>query len=201
MKKAIFFLILAGLFVFGSYNVYSQDKPNQFSLGYGVLTIDEELSIIEDVISSVISVGTYTTNNIQMSGAVILTYNYALSKVVHIGGAVAYENITEDVYINPGTGRTKTGELKRDFYTLAAEAKFSYIHANIFQMYSGVGVGATMNTDKYNQNDGKSNSETKGHFNFQLNLVGLRIGNAVAGYAELGYGYKGIVNFGLSVRL
>jgi hypothetical protein len=201
MKKSFLFLVLTGLFVFNSNISFTQDKPNQFSAGYGVFTVDEELSIIEDVISSMITVGSFTTDNIQMTGAVIFTYNYALSKVVHLGGAFAYENITEDVFINPGTGKTKAGELNRNFYTLAAEAKFSYVHANIFQMYSGVGVGATLNTDEYKANDGKSNSDTQGHFNFQINLVGLRIGNAFAGFAELGYGYKGILNFGLSLRL
>ncbi len=79
-EKVYYLFTTCVLLAIFSINANAQDKPHQFSLGYGAITIDEELSIIEDVISSVISIGSYTTDNIQMSGAVILTYNYALKQ-------------------------------------------------------------------------------------------------------------------------
>ncbi|MCF8236213.1 MAG: hypothetical protein K9G67_14550 [Bacteroidales bacterium] len=141
--------------------------------------------------------GNYNLENQQMSGAFVFTYNYSLSKVVHLGGAFIYESITEDVMVN----KEKKGEFRRDFYTIAAEGRFSYLNASFFQMYSGVGAGITFNTDKFISTDNSENSDTQTHFNFQINFLGLRVGNAFGAYAELGYGYKGIVNAGISVRL
>jgi len=197
MKRLTFVSLLLGLMILSSSSLKSQERPNQFSAGYGVITIDEELAIIESVISSVITVGNYNLENQQMSGAFVFTYNYALSKIVHLGGAFVYENITEDVMVS----KEKKGEFKRDFYTIAAEGRFSYLNASFFQMYSGVGAGVTFNTDKFISTDGSENSDSQTHFNFQINLLGLRVGNAFGAYAELGYGYKGIVNAGISVRL
>jgi len=196
MKTIAAFLLILGLIIITSPLAHSQDKPNQISVGYGVITIDEELDLIEDVIGSFISIGTFKTDNTQMSGAAVFTYNHALSDIVHLGGAFAYETITEDVLV----ADSLAGDLKRQFYTLAAESRFTYIHGSFFQMYSGVGAGITFNTDTFEDKSGNSKSENQTHFNFQLNLLGLRVGNSFAGYAELGYGYKGIVNFGLSIR-
>jgi hypothetical protein len=175
----------------------AQDSPHQFSLGYGVVTTDETLDVLEDVITDMFSFGSYTLENTTMSGALVLTYNFAPKKWLHLGGALAYENIKKDVFVS----NEKQGSLNRDFVTIAAEAKFSYVNANYFQMYSGLGAGITLNSDKFTPITGSDNSDTQTHFNFQLNLLGFRFGNALAGYLEIGYGYKGIASFGLSYRM
>ena len=36
--------------------------------------------------------------------------------------------------------------------------------------------------------------------NFQINPIGISVGDNVAGYFEFGYGYKGILNAGMAYR-
>ncbi len=196
MKKYVTIWMIAVMILSAAISLNAQDKKNQFSIGYGVITVDEELDLIEGVLGDVISLGSYTFDNEKMSGAVILTYNNAISKVVHIGGAVAYEQITKDVVV----AGDKKGELKRNFITLGIESKFAWLNRDFVQMYSSAGIGLTINKDEFTETNGNSNDDSQTHFNFQLSALGLRIGNTLAGYAEVGYGYKGILNFGLSVR-
>ncbi len=71
-------------------------------------------------------------------------------------------------------------------------------------MYSGVGLGlALVKSDFALGPDlmlkGK-NGESTQYFTGQLTAVGFRVGKTLAGFAELGFGYKGIVNAGLSYQ-
>ncbi len=37
-------------------------------------------------------------------------------------------------------------------------------------------------------------------FNFQLNAVGIRVGKTLASFIEFGFGYKGLINLGVSAQ-
>lgn len=89
-------------------------------------------------------------------------------------------------------------------YTIAVETDYRYISKPVFQMYSGVGLGlAIVKTDFTLGPDlmlkGK-NGESTQYFTGQLTALGFRVGKTLAGFAELGFGYKGIVNAGLSYQ-
>jgi hypothetical protein len=55
-------------------------------------------------------------------------------------------------------------------------------------MYSGVGL-AYFTSDEYNTN-----------LSFQVNALGFRVGKKLAAYAELGFGYRGMINVGASLQ-
>lgn len=70
-------------------------------------------------------------------------------------------------------------------------------------MYSGFGLGYTFSNEKLspNQSDVQSMSSKNSSFNFQVIGAGVRIGRKIAGFAELGFGYEGIINLGISYQL
>ena len=72
--------------------------------------------------------------------------------------------------------------------TIAVESDYRYISKDSFQMYSGLGL-AYFTADQYTTN-----------FSFQISALGFRVGKNLAAYAELGFGYKGIVHFGASYQ-
>lgn len=75
---------------------------------------------------------------------------------------------------------------------------------NKVQLYSGLGIGYTFGSESLNPavDSGKTTSTgTINSFAWQVNVIGIRVGKAIAGFAEFGYGYKGIVNIGLSIQL
>ena len=71
-------------------------------------------------------------------------------------------------------------------------------------MYSGVGLGYTYGTEELTPPSELGTTPASGDVSniaYQINAVGVRIGKKFGGYAEFGYGYKGIVNLGFSVQL
>jgi len=70
-------------------------------------------------------------------------------------------------------------------------------------MYSGLGLAYTYGTLKYDSSTPQEESSTDNISlpNFHLTGVGLRVGKSFGGFAEFGFGYKGIVNMGLSYQL
>jgi hypothetical protein len=63
-------------------------------------------------------------------------------------------------------------------------------------MYSGLGFGISHASES--GEDTESVNETC--FAFQINAVGLRVGEQVAGFMELGFGFDGIIGCGITVR-
>ncbi|MFT7073036.1 MAG: hypothetical protein ACJAX3_002028, partial [Patiriisocius sp.] len=72
--------------------------------------------------------------------------------------------------------------------TFALETDYRYVSKPSFQMYSGVGL-AYFTSDEYNTN-----------LSFQVNALGFRVGKKLAAYAELGFGYRGMINVGASLQ-
>ena len=76
---------------------------------------------------------------------------------------------------------------------------FYYINKGLFTLYSGLEVVCTLGV--YSDRSGTSNQNSFGStFAFQLNTIGMRIGKEIGGYMEFGFGFRGIVNFGISGR-
>ena len=79
--------------------------------------------------------------------------------------------------------------------TIAMEYVFNYVYRPIWQLYTSLGLGTTIT--KIHQSK-LSNSID---FNMHFSPLGLRVGKDVGGFIELGFGYKGFLNAGISVRL
>ncbi|AXT62568.1 hypothetical protein D1816_20120 [Aquimarina sp. AD10] len=122
------------------------------------------------------------------AGAINVGYKYAVSDRWMLGGIIVYEKITNDINLQ---GETVRGTAT--VTTVGAEFDYRYISTQYFQMYSGFGVGYTFGNEKPTE-------DNINHFNCQLTGAGIRVGSTLAGFAELGFGYKGVINFGISLR-
>ncbi|MEG1837870.1 MAG: hypothetical protein RR220_01070 [Bacteroidaceae bacterium] len=79
-------------------------------------------------------------------------------------------------------------KLSYNFFSIVPTAELYYIKSGICRLYGTVGVGPMISDD--------------GAFGtaFQINPIALRIGNnKIAGFIELGVGYKGIANLGIEI--
>jgi hypothetical protein len=68
-------------------------------------------------------------------------------------------------------------------------------------LYSGVGAGVTVIFEKDYGINGTSTTETDYTFAYQVNMIGVRVGKQIAGFAEFGFGLKGLMNIGISAKL
>ncbi len=68
---------------------------------------------------------------------------------------------------------------------------YTYFRREWVQLYSGAGLGMAVVME---EDVDEKEAETEYWFAFQLNALGVRVGKRVAGFAELGFGYDGILS-------
>ncbi len=193
MKK-----ILLSTFILLAMNISllqaQEEKTNTVSLSYGVASTDDFVDLFGNIFTSIVGL---TTNSGVSSGAISLNYSRNVNKMLQLGGTFAYQQSTADAYIFG----SYVGKDNRYYLTIALEGRIVYLTKPIFKLYSGAGVGYTIAKGEIQRSDKQPNTtEDFSHFNFQVTGVGFRVGKDLAGIAEVGFGYKGIVNAGVSYR-
>ena len=184
-----FFTVVSLLICFSTF-LYGQEKADhEFTIGYGILSTNEMVKDVGNGISTLFSFGT-TSIETKSTGALNLAYKYAVSQKFKIGAVLASEKLTDVIQ---GTFSSASEEVHHTYTTIAIESDIRYILKENFQMYSGIGIGYTVvSSGEYDQSN---------YMNFHLNAIGVRIGRVVALRLELGIGYKGVLNGGISVQI
>jgi len=150
--------------------------------------------------------GTQETSN---SGNIFITGRYFLESRFSVGITAGFQTIKGGVYYYDGILENTYSMINK---TIAAEMTMVYMNKRRVQMYVLTGFGVSMSS--VTSNDPVNNSYTPGigptmifepmtgtRFNWQLDPVCIRVGGKLAGFAELGLGYKGILNAGISYRV
>ncbi|GAA0550176.1 outer membrane beta-barrel protein [Chitinophaga japonensis] len=195
MKTKQLFLLSALCLLAGN-SLFAQDRRHEISLGYGLGTTSDFLDAFSDVLATAVSGGEISQDNENYSGAVHLSYKYLVMGRLGVGGTLVYEHANADAWQDG----VHTGRIKRDYYTIAAEVDYRYVRRPFFTLYSGLGLGYTSHNEKYQPGGGAESSESTGHFNFQVTGIGARFGARVGGFAEAGFGYKGLFCVGAYAR-
>jgi opacity protein-like surface antigen len=131
-------------------------------------------------------------------GTFFAGYSRALGKVVSVGFQASFTRLTlNDSYVDY-YGPYESEETN-NYWQGMATVRFAYLNKPGFRMYSGVGIGVTMNyyTDT---SDGTTTSGQKLMPAGQLTLLGFRVGRALGGFGEFGYGTNGIIIVGMSYK-
>jgi opacity protein-like surface antigen len=199
MKKTI---LLSFLFLFISSGIYSQHlKPrnmnNEVSLSYGIGSKQQAASEIGTALFSILDFSMDKTNIDNVAGPVIIRYSNNLSRNMNFGLGLSYTGIgLSDKNTDSPAGITKYNV---KFYTMLANVNFIYNPDNMIKLYSGAGGGMTFASSDITTPEKTETNNTQ-TFAYHLNALGIRIGKNVAGFIELGYGYNGIINGGVSLK-
>lgn len=196
-RKVLFIAIICCLF---GMTVNAQKR--ELRVSYGALTSNEFFQVIgDDILSTALTLGNYSSSNSKSLGALSVDYSYALSNRLRVGGAFVFDTNNKDISYDKGV--THAGRINNYYFTVMPQATFAYIAKPCFELYSGLALGASMRREKFNPT---SSSTCKKDVNtmflpaFQVNAIGVRVGKKLAGFAEIGFGAKGIVNAGVSYR-
>lgn len=177
----------------------AQEKgTSMLNIGYGGASHN---AIIETSVSTLfpaVTVGTASLDNQKSSGVFSADYSYFVKDNWSVGASLNYEQISNNTVVL----NTTTGKQKNTYYTLGITTNYHYVNKGIFNLYSGVGLAYVYNEEKYNATSSETSDTKKSNseLGFQINALGLRVGKKFGGYVELGYGYKGIVNVGISYK-
>lgn len=121
-----------------------------------------------------------------------LSYRYKLKPKCSLGITTGYRSRTYDkVHDQSGTYGYKTKSA-----VMAFECVFHHYHKPNMAVYSLAGLGSYFTEDRSILYPDQTYSD--GAMTFQATPLGLRIGRTVGVFAELGFGYKGILNLGIS---
>jgi hypothetical protein len=133
------------------------------------------------------------------AGALYLGYSRSLNKVVSLGFLFGYQNFS---YTGTSTSASTAGlitEYNDILLSGMARVLFSYVHKPSVRLYSGIGLGITVNFGKATQPN-KEFTDRKLWPGGQLTFMGLRFGRALGGFFEFGFGTIGIINAGISYK-
>lgn len=201
MKKIVTLLLLA-LLSTGAFAQSPSFGKNELDLSYGLITAPQFIDVWKDILVTTFSFGTYQQENKHYTGGLFLTYKYALKDRWLLGFTAGYDGASGDLLNKDGNFK---GDYVTSYVSTIASVDYRYLMRDKVQLYSGIGVGATLLSDKSKAINPDTNSEetdinNQVFFDFQINLIGVRVGKALAGFAELGVGYKGIINAGISYQ-
>jgi len=194
---------LLALFIVSTffYSHAQEQGTKELTLGYGVASTNAIVDVLaNDFILPAFTGGLHETKNQTYSGASYINFSYAIKNDFLIGAEVVYERISKDIY----SGNTNDGRQIDNSFTIGANAKYSYISNPKFRMYSGLAGGYNTIQANFDPEKGSTSKATKGNkgaFGYHLTAFGFRYGKKAAVVAELGFGYKGIINIGFNYQL
>ena len=172
MKGKIPVLFLALIMTCFASRSFAQRGKSEISVGYGYYSI-----------YSLYNGSPFSAS----SGVPVITYRYYINKNVTLGMGIGYENIST----------------WGSFLTFAPEMTFCYLDTRDdlirVRLYGALSYGISV-FDDLTRTAGEADRSGPWASGFQATPLGVRLGRQVAGFIELGVGYKGIVHGGLSVR-
>lgn len=139
-------------------------------------------------------------------GSYGIGYRYEHNRL-GIGADISYIGLRNDVKL--AAGNPTDFRLNENYFIVLPSADFTYFKSGIFKLYGGVGLGAMVGikNQKSLTTDGgdylKNNKLDKNgaYLAYQINPLGVRIGSErIGAFVEAGYGVKGLVNVGLSLK-
>jgi len=135
-----------------------------------------------------------------LSGTFLIGFCRSLNKIIAVGFQVSYTNIGRSGSNYDYTySTTYTEEMTDNLWQGIANIRFRYLNTPTFCMYSGIGIGVTM--DYYNKTYNSTTSRGQKLFPAgQLTLLGFRFGRAFSFFGEFGLGTNSILNCGISYK-
>lgn len=138
----------------------------------------------------------------ESAGNFFIGYARSLNKVVSTGIMLGFQNFHytgKGHYTSNGIDSAISFNADDLLLTGIARVTFCYLNRPFIRMYSGIGIGLTIDFGKVSVN-GDQSTERKLWPGGELTLMGLRFGRAFGGFLEFGFGSYGILNAGLSYK-
>lgn len=211
MKKIVICILFA-LFAFSNTltaqrydeDVYIAYLKNEFYVQYGFPSIVELTNKLEnDTYTSPQHTKKYKGVDTRYSGIAAVGYNRYLNPYFCIGG---YFGISE-ASIKAQDTQTQRIVFTNDVrsYTGMVNLGWTYYRNGIWEVSCGVAAGVAYKDENQRKADNSSDliPDEDDRLALAYNLTAMRVrigGGIVGGFAELGFGYKGIFNAGVSIK-
>ena len=192
MRKKLLMAFVALMSVSGVMAQNDDFCRHEVAVSYGAASNSQWINALEHITTVAVPLGGMKYENEEYTGPFSVEYFYHPSKMIGLGGIFVYGKNSQDVM----SGSTKIDELTQAYYTLMPAAKFDWYNSKCFGVYSKLGAGVTIRSEKYGDE-----SDNVLHFNWQASLIGLEVGSRqIRAFGELGVGEQGIGLIGLRYK-
>ena len=162
--------------------------------GYGILTAQDILTGFSSTLAASLLPGYVERIDATGFGTAFVGFDYFAGRRFSLGLQLNYAQYDENYKLSSGSTTT----LKTSYLTPMVRTKLAWVHNPGFSFYSSLAAGATFIQSKDESSAGQTEKTTG--LAFHISPIGIRLGNAVAFFAELGFGFQGLVSAGLSIR-
>ena len=179
---------------------------SEIYLQYGTPSLMELTTILSPNFHDEVTNG--ETRNHKFSGIAAIGYNYFVHPRVSIGLDFGYGYGSSDMYISDVDEFGPAGE--PEFmcravvmnYSCHLSGAFTYWQQGPMECSGALYLGVNY-MDESVRNAVSDELEPNDHLNFSFHItaVKFRYGDMVGGFAELGFGYRGLLNVGLSIKI
>lgn len=175
---------------------FGQVKKHDISLHYGLLTTPEIFDNAGNYTLYAFDEESVLRENTSLFGGFGGTFRYFFTDIQSVAMVIGYTKTNADL----SSGSDVIGESLREFYTIAAEWDIHFLRLETYQMYGGGGIGVTFifEDNSFYLPGYNTYSDSRVYPNFDFTIIGLRFGRQIGGFVEFGFGYKGLLRFGVS---
>ncbi|MDR1762308.1 MAG: hypothetical protein LBR55_07645 [Bacteroidales bacterium] len=203
--KNLFFATITIILLSTTYTQAQDDSHgHELNLGIGILSTANLTFGFADMFVQSISqtVGEEVVFSKKTASPVFhVNYKYWFGTHLALGATLAAGTDNSDFTQKTHNGVViDTGEMNRFIATLAPEITFNYLNLRRFKLYGLAGIGCSYYKIDVNYDKADDKSSDRFLFDFQLTPIGLKFGNHFGGFAEAGFGYKGIIGIGLFAK-
>ena len=179
---------------------------SEIYLQYGTPSLMELTTILSPNFHDEVTSG--ETRNHKFSGIAAIGYNFFVHPRVSIGLDFGYGYGSSDMYISDVDEFGPAGE--PEFicravvmnYSCHLSGAFTYWQQGPMECSGALYLGVNY-MDESVRDAVSDELEPNDHLNFSFHItaVKFRYGDMVGGFAELGFGYRGLLNVGLSIKI
>lgn len=174
----------------------------EFVAGYGLFSSGEvDNTFYTPSSSSIITLSENTNSHSDALGPWMVGYKYGVGTKI----AVGVIGVVSSMRTNYFGGKESNGVLMDDRqrvlstqYSTLVRMYYSWVKVRNLNIYSGLAAGICYENAKNSTENRYMDKFTPA---YQANLLGIRVGGTLGAYLELGYGYAGVANVGLSLYL
>ena len=178
-----------------NFSAFAQDRgKSQIEVSYGLLSSEELAYDLANII-----VDLFLWDNpytIRRTGCVFITYKYFELEKLALGGSAGFNKHGRTDYYRNGTFSSYDNKT----FTISGEVNFYYLKRANVSLYTMGGLGYFNTNSTTNYTSKGSTQETISGVAMQFTPIGIRYGKSFGGFAEIGVGYKGVINFGVNVK-
>jgi len=195
MKQIRLLLVLSTLVAAAASPASGQEsRDGRLSVGVGLLTAPDIVDALNSAVLTAFTLGSHTIENRSGNLGLSVQYERFLGGPFALLGGAGFQRTEGEIF----SGGAKKGTLSSRYFYLMAGGSVHYLRRRV-GLFSSLAVGGAHDHDEAEMVGGEKNTNSAIRPAFQVTALGIRGGGRnLSGFMEMGFGYRGMLVFGVA---